>query len=778
MQTSVPERMNRGVYMKKRLVSAVIAACLMFGSAAALPQNVFTDSTAITASATSLSDFDYKVYDTAVVINKYKGSESSVTIPAQISGKPVTWLNAGAFQNNTSVKKVTLPKTLLGIKESAFEDCTKLEEVIGLENTQITEIKTDVFNGCSSLKKITLPKTLTTISVRAFKGCTSLTDVKELQNTSVKNIYNEAFLECKELYYIEFPSTLEGIGARAFEKCDLRTVDISKTKMKEIYSQSFRENKLLKTVRLPSTITKIGWGAFVYCEKLSDINIPASVTDIDDGAFILCTALWDSKMLINCTSLKHIGEQAFLGCSNLNSLFIPSSVTSIESQAFGYNIEIYDVISGPVWDREYKTVMDVKKFSPARTVIYYSTSATKTAENYADSNGLNKQTISCSHTYTDSETAAATCTQNGNIRHTCTKCGYYYNTTVNAKGHSFSPKRKIVKYATPTRAGQSKHTCEICKAVEYREIYPSNVRVYGKNRYETATQIADKLKTEYNEQPYACYVIADGRSYADALSASYLARVCDAPLLLVAPGGEKVVTDYIQQTCGDKKPTAWVVGGTGAVTEASFNKIKAVCGTVSRIDGANRYETSRKVLFTASLYAALTKKDLGSSVIVADGRNYADALSASATGQPILLVNGKAKGLTQKEKDSITMFKNISSVTIVGGEGAVSKEIESDAKKLKTVKRVFGNNRYETSVEIAKTFFKTPSAVTLATGLNFPDGLCGGPLGYKTNCPLILTAKNAEAIANAYVKSTGVKTAWILGGTPVVSDDTVKAVFK
>ena len=70
------------------------------------------------------------------------------------------------------------------------------------------------------------------------------------------------------------------------------------------------------------------------------------------------------------------------------------------------------------------------------------------------------------------------------------------------------------------------------------------------------------------------------------------------------------------------------------------------------------------------------------------------------------------------------------------------------------------------------------SAVTLATGSNFPDGLCGGPLGYATNCPLILTAKGREADANSYVKNKNVKTAWILGGPTIVSEDTVKTVFK
>ncbi len=54
------------------------------------------------------------------------------------------------------------------------------------------------------------------------------------------------------------------------------------------------------------------------------------------------------------------------------------------------------------------------------------------------------------------------------------------------------------------------------------------------------------------------------------------------------------------------------------------------------------------------------------------------------------------------------------------------------------VDRVAGENRYATSAAIAKRFFEEPTNVALAYGLNFPDGLCGGPLAYRNNAPLLL----------------------------------------
>ncbi len=47
--------------MKKRLLSLVLAVCMALGSAAALPEGIFTDSTSITASADGFTDLTYEV---------------------------------------------------------------------------------------------------------------------------------------------------------------------------------------------------------------------------------------------------------------------------------------------------------------------------------------------------------------------------------------------------------------------------------------------------------------------------------------------------------------------------------------------------------------------------------------------------------------------------------------------------------------------------------------------------------------------------------------------
>ena len=365
------------------------------------------------------------------------------------------------------------------------------------------------------------------------------------------------------------------------------------------------------------------------------------------------------------------------------------------------------------------------------------------------------------------------------------RCSASYNVDIEPTGHNFKGvKRKVVTYSTPAHEGQYKLYCSECGGSEEGGIQDgttnkTNSRLFGTSRYETGIAVADQLKAENGGKAFEKIIVCDGRGFADALSASYLASVLDAPILLVANGKDTAVIDYIKNN-STKGAAVYVIGGEAAVSPDIYNKIKAVRSSTERVAGANRYETSQKVVILGAMWAQVLNKSIGTDLIIADGNNFADALSASATGQPILLVNGKAgKALTEEQKSIVKAYADEKlGVIIAGGTGAVNAALEADIATVKKPTRLAGDNRYQTSVRIAEYFFKSPAALTIATGAAFPDGLCGGPLGRKTNCPLILTAKSKGADANAYAKSKKATTAWILGGTAVVSDADVSEIIK
>ena len=167
----------------------------------------------------------------------------------------------------------------------------------------------------------------------------------------------------------------------------------------------------------------------------------------------------------------------------------------------------------------------------------------------------------------------------------------------------------------------------------------------------------------------------------------------------------------------------------------------------------------------------------GDELLIADAKNFADALSASALGKPILLIN-KNKGLSNEQK-AFLYGRNIACVYLLGGESAVPDSIRNDLAQILPqvpVTRIGGSTRYETSVKIARTFFADPGVITLATGTNFPDGLTGGPLAYALGAPLILTREKDVLTAAQYAADSGTARFVVFGGESAVPESVVRKI--
>lgn len=284
-------------------------------------------------------------------------------------------------------------------------------------------------------------------------------------------------------------------------------------------------------------------------------------------------------------------------------------------------------------------------------------------------------------------------------------------------------------------------------------------RFFGQTRYETAFKTADALKTMMEVDKFSNIVVACGTDFADALGGSYLAAVKQAPILLVSSTTTNQVKDYIR---ANLKPggTVYLLGGTSAVPASMEKGLDSF--TVKRLGGATRYDTNLKILYEAGV-----KRE---KIIICTGTNYADSLSASALGLPILLVKNE---ITAEQR---AFLKTTSGdKIIIGGYSAVSEAIENklDNKGYGTgdVERIDGSNRYETSVLVAQWFFDNPDVIIVAYGKNFPDGLCAGVYAHYMNRPLILSANGQENPAAAYVKQQNIEAAYVWGGSRLISDE-------
>lgn len=326
----------------------------------------------------------------------------------------------------------------------------------------------------------------------------------------------------------------------------------------------------------------------------------------------------------------------------------------------------------------------------------------------------------------------------------------------------------ITKEATENADGVMTFTCIVCggtytESIEYVSPIDENVyRIFGTDRYATSIKAADVLKADMGVEKFDNIVIASGMTFADALPGSYLAAKKKAPILLIGAGNASAISDYVNENL-KAGGTVYVLGGTGVIHDEWISGMP----NVIRLGGADRYETNLKILKAAGVSDA-------SIVLVCTGANFADSLSASATGQPILLV-GNSLNTAQKEYLNSIYSEQY---CLIGGEGAVNSTVQSECEGFGNVIRLAGDDRYETSVKVAEMFFTGPYYAVLAYGLNFPDGLSAGPLAYNMKAPLILTATGREQKAVSYAASERIKYGYVIGGSGLISDNSVKAIFR
>lgn len=323
-----------------------------------------------------------------------------------------------------------------------------------------------------------------------------------------------------------------------------------------------------------------------------------------------------------------------------------------------------------------------------------------------------------------------------------------------------------ITFYIPVYKNMPVSACKLPNESNYDDFFGNSttVRIYGSDRYDTSMKVADAYKKNEKLSKFDNIIVASGNDYADALSGTYLAATKKAPILLVGEYASSMnkIKNYI---AANLKPggTVYILGGTGAVS----SEFEAMLSghTVKRLGGSNRYETNINILKEAGT----TSKE----IMVCSGEEFADGLSVSAVGKPVLLV-GKDLSASQKQYIKNAGF-NV--YYIIGGEGAVSKEIENTVKTMGKTERISGRDRYATSAAIADRFFNGSKKSVLAFGETFADGLSGGSLALSLEGPLLLVNSENTKHAENYVSKNKVERAAVLGGPILISDNMIDSII-
>ncbi len=291
---------------------------------------------------------------------------------------------------------------------------------------------------------------------------------------------------------------------------------------------------------------------------------------------------------------------------------------------------------------------------------------------------------------------------------------------------------------------------------------PGVHRISGVDRYEASARIS--ASTFGTGVPVA--YVATGEKFPDALSGGPVGGYNGGPVLLVRP---RSVPSSVAAELTRLSPGRIVVLGGSASVSAEVQQALGsyTTGTVERISGADRYEASARI--SASTFGP------GVPVAyVATGEKFPDALSggpvAALEGGPVLLVRrGSVPPSVAAELSRLVPDR----IVVLGGSASVSADVAEDLAEYTDglVERVSGADRYAASAAISRSVFAAGLAVVyVATGLNFPDALSGGPVGATNSGPVLLVRKDAvPASVATELERLRPRRIVILGGSASVS---------
>lgn len=297
-------------------------------------------------------------------------------------------------------------------------------------------------------------------------------------------------------------------------------------------------------------------------------------------------------------------------------------------------------------------------------------------------------------------------------------------------------------------------------------------RVAGATRIATADNLAEK---QFASSKTDNVVLVNGYGYADAVSATPLAKLLKAPILLTS-GGSSLESEVSKTISDIGAKNVYIVGGTGVVSSSIETSLDSNY-TVERIQGTE--DTTRMGTNAAVAEKVISMGGQKTGMLVNGKDGYADALSVAAVaaqkGYPVLLAS--STGVSDVVKDVVS--ENSLTVKAVGGDAVLPQSVVSSVNGTK----VTGNtaNRYATNLAVLDYFNNNGgidfSTIYLAMGgvtnTQFADALVASAAAANNGSPLVLTSQGPDSYSvnarNYIINKNGGANIIIVGGTGVVT---------
>ena len=677
----------------------------------------------------------------------------------------------------TPFQSVILPESMTAIGDRAFFGCTALEEVTFPATLQ--NVGTRAFDTCLGLEHVYFPSSLASISNGAFRLCANLRAAYFTGNAP--ECGSNAFMYTSVAFTIYHLADTTGWDNEVWNSYIVDTLELFSIKTYPTKMNYYVNEELdltgLELLKLNpnGTFEEITSGYTVQCD---DMSTPGEKTvtvtyNGDSTSFIIIVtqpSITDFYIYMESYRLDYTGSALE------PTVYIERHDGTHLTEGTDYTVS-YSNNTGPGYAEV--TVTGINQYSGSyimgfeiiirETITVTDWTELESQHNYSDSceitwiyNAKNEDTQHIQLTFDPQTEFESGCDYLVILDGDGNQVGRYSGTQL--AGRTIYVSGTSVQLILTTDPSVTFWGFKVTDLQEKNTPVPASqiTRLYGQDRIATSLAIANEQKQIMGIRWFRNIVVASATNFPDALTGSYLAARMNAPILLTYDAVQEDIINYIAANL-ETGGTVFILGGTSAVNE-SFEDDLAERGIFGqRLAGNDRIETNLEILAHAGVYS-------NAPVLICTAFGFADSLSASATGLPILLVGNS---LTQAQKDFLAATSR--EFIIIGGTSAVSAAVEAELGNIGSVYRLSGASRYQTSVMVADAFFGNPSAAVLAYAQNYPDGLCGGPLAYLLNAPLILTDNRNPSAADAFIESTAL--GYVVGGSGLISDDTASNIF-
>lgn len=336
--------------MKKRLISLLVAACMIFALLPVSAITAFAEESVLTGYCGADNSYESQTYYCSTQYNRaaqtFTGTyysnaiwtltpNSADTYKLTISGTG----QMGDFGTSWSFGKpwnyALAEKESTAVTESRNK-ITEIEIAAG-----ITAIGAHAFEGYEKISKIELPDSVTELGEYAFNHCSGVTSVRlsnnltEIKATALSDLgaTSNVVGSVANPISITLPDSLLYIRGKAFSlsngsglKGDLTIPD----NVQSIGEDAFVNNHgLTGNLTIGKSVKEIGGGAFSSCNFTGKLSVPGSVTKIGEKAFM--SNKFTSIQIAN--GVTSIGEYAFSGCTSVHSI----DLSSIAQATYGDN---------------------------------------------------------------------------------------------------------------------------------------------------------------------------------------------------------------------------------------------------------------------------------------------------------------------------------------------------------------------------------------------------------------------------------------------------------